>query len=90
MQWAGAPARDPPGRQPRSVGQKIRYNCNDLLRISLQTTLADEAVKLGYRDFQAEQKTLLLAREKRLRITVEYFGDDSDPLPLRDDATFRS
>ena len=46
----------------------------------------DEAVKLGYRDFQAEQKTLLLAREKRLRITVEYFGDDSDPLDFHQEA----
>ena len=45
MQWAGAPARDPPGRQPRSVGQKIRYNCNDLLRISVQTSLTAPAGK---------------------------------------------
>ena len=46
----------------------------------------EEAVTLGSRDFQAEQKTLLLAREKRLRITVEYFGDDTDPLDFHKEA----
>ena len=30
MQWAGAPARDRPARQPSSVACEIRYNCYDL------------------------------------------------------------
>ena len=41
---------------------------------------------MGYPKYETVPKTLLLARDKRLRITVEYFGNGSDPLDFHREA----